>query len=91
MKTNMSKSKLDKLLEQMPAPSEINNEDLKTMLVEFLLDQQEDDVEKKRATRSRLRLDALRLLADIVKNESGGDINDAILGVIAGKKSSADE
>ena len=86
----MSKSRLDKILDAMPNHSEMGNEDLKTLIAEFIMDQQEDDVEKKRATRSRLRLDALRLLADIIKNESGGDINDAILGVIAGKKSEQD-
>ena len=70
----------------MPNHSEMGNDDLKTLIAEFIMDQQEDDVEKKRATRSRLRLDALKLLAEIIKNESGGDINDAILGIIAGKK-----
>ena len=83
----MSKSRLDKVLDQMPNHSEMGNEDLKTLIAEFIMDQQEDDVEKKRATRSRLRLDALKLLAEIIKNESGGDINDAILGIIAGKSS----
>ncbi len=83
----MSKSRLDKVLDQMPNHSDMTNEDLKTLIAEFIMDQGDDDVEKKRATRSRLRLDALKLLAEIIKNESGGDINDAILGIIAGKAS----
>jgi len=83
----MSKSRLDKVLEQLPNHSEIGNDDLKSLITEFIMDQGDDDVEKKRATRSRLRLDALKLLAEIIKNESGGDINDAILGIIAGKSS----
>ena len=82
----MSKSRLDKVLEAMPDHSDMGNSDLKTLIAEFIMDQQEDDVERQRGTRSRLKLEALRLLADIVKNESGGDINDAILAVIAGKK-----
>jgi hypothetical protein len=83
----MSKSRLDKVLDQMPSHSDMGNEDLKTLIAEFIMDQQDDDVEKKRGTRSRLKLDALKLLAEIIKNESGGDINDAILGIIAGKSS----
>ena len=83
----MSKSRLDKVLDQMPSHSDMGNEDLKTLIAEFIMDQQDDDVEKKRGTRSRLKLDALKLLAEIIKNESGGDINDAILGIIAGNSS----
>lgn len=70
----------------MPSHAEMGQADLKTLIAEFIMDQQEDDVERHRGTRSRLKLEALRLLHDIVKSEQGGDINDAILGIIAGKK-----
>ena len=82
----MSKSRLDTVLEGMPDYSDLSNQDLKTLIAEFIMSQPDDDVEKSRGTRSRLKLDALKLLAEIVKSESGGDINDAILGIIAGKK-----
>lgn len=82
----MSKSRLDKVLDAMPSHAEMGQADLKTLIAEFIMDQQEDDVERHRGTRSRLKLEALRLLHDIVKSEQGGDINDAILGIIAGKK-----
>ena len=79
-----SKNRLDKLLNALPDAAEMSHRDLKAMLSEFVLDQPDDDVEKTRGTRSRLKLEALRLLHDIIKSEEGGDINDAILGVIAG-------
>ena len=82
----MGKSRLEKVLDAMPDYGDLTNQDLKTLIAEFIMSQPNDNAEKSRGTRSRLKLDALKLLADIVKSESGGDINDAILGIIAGKK-----
>jgi len=81
----MSKNKLEKLLKQLP-DLDVDAQDLKAMAIQFIMDQEDDEVEEKRGTRSRLKLEALRLLHDIVKAEGGTDLDGAILAVIAGNK-----
>jgi|DEB0MinimDraft_6_1074348.scaffolds.fasta_scaffold83366_2 hypothetical protein len=79
----MSKNKLEKILNQMPsANKDLDAEDLKEMITAFILDQPDDEVEKSRGTRSRLKLDALRLLHDILKSENSDGLESAILSVI---------
>jgi len=91
MSKSKSKNRLEQLLQQLPDYSDMSHSDLKSMIAEFIIDQPEDEVEKKRGTRSRLKLEALRLLHDIIKSEEGGDINSAILGVIAGNSIKGEE
>jgi len=76
------KNRLNKLLKSMPNYEDIGNEDLKTMIVELILDQTDDELESTRGTRSRIKLDALKVLADVVKSENGGDITNAVLSII---------
>lgn len=82
-----SKNKLEKILSGLPN-YDITQQDVKAMAISFILDQEDlsdDDVEKSRGTRSRLKLETLRLLHDIVKSESGGDLESSILAVISNK------
>lgn len=81
------KNKLEALLSGLPS-ADLSSADIKALTINFILDQEdigEDDVEKSRATRSRLKLEALRLLHDINKSENGGDLDSAILAVISKK------
>jgi hypothetical protein len=80
------KNKLEQLINQLPPSAEITSGDIKALTISFILDQEDDDVEKQKGTRSRLKLEALRLLHDINKSENAPDIDSAILAVIAGKK-----
>jgi len=64
------------------ANKDLDAEDLKEMITAFILDQPDDEVEKSRGTRSRLKLDALRLLHDILKSENSDGLESAILSVI---------
>jgi hypothetical protein len=84
-----TKNKLETLIASIPSYGELSSGDIKALTINFILDQEDigtDDAEKNKATRSRLKLEALRLLHDINKSENGGDIDSAILAVIAGKK-----
>jgi len=79
----MSKNKLENILNQLPSSNhDLDAEDLKEMITAFILDQPDDEVEKSRGTRSRLKLDALRLLHDILKSENSDGLESAILSVI---------
>ena len=82
----MKKNKLEELISKLPPASEITSGDIKALTISFILDQEDDEVEKQKGTRSRLKLEALRLLHDINKSENAPDIDSAILAVIAGKK-----
>jgi hypothetical protein len=82
----MKKNKLEELISKLPPSSEITSGDIKALTISFILDQEDDEVEKQKGTRSRLKLEALRLLHDINKSENAPDIDSAILAVIAGKK-----
>lgn len=82
------KNKLEALLSSLPS-ADLSSSDIKALAISFILDQEdigEDDAEKSRATRSRLKLEALRLLHDINKSENGTDLDSAILAVIAKKE-----
>ena len=79
----MSKNKLENILNQLPsANNDLDAEDLKEMITAFILDQPDDEVEKNRGTRSRLKLEALRLLHDVIKSENSDGLESAILSVI---------
>ena len=79
----MSKNKLENILNQIPSSNkDLDAEDLKEMITAFILDQPDDEVEKNRGTRSRLKLEALRLLHDIIKSENSDGLESAILSVI---------
>ena len=76
---------LNDLLEDLSA-EEVGANDVKEALIAYVLDTADDPHDQK-AHRSRLRLEALKVLADIVKAESKikGDDEDAdILNIIRG-------
>ena len=86
--TTKTKNKLETLLTSLPT-TDLSSSDIKALAISFILDQEDigsDDAEKQKATRSRLKLEALRLLHDINKSENGPDLDSAILAVISGKK-----
>ena len=74
---------LQEVINALPDDTAVGVGDVKQMALQFILDTPEDQTD--RAYRSRLKLEALKILADLVKREGAGDIQDAVLMVINGK------
>ena len=71
------------VIDALPDDTQVGVGDVKQMALQFILDTPDDKTD--RAYRSRLKLEALKILADLVKREGGTDISDAVLMVIQGK------
>jgi hypothetical protein len=87
--TPRPKQTLDDLLCDLDA-TEISTSDLKVLVAEFIKETQDDKSEK--GYRARLRLEGLRLLADLMKLEGKEkDLDSSVLQLIRKDNSSNDD
>lgn len=77
---------LDDLLKDLPFDKELSAGDIKSLVVQYIIETK-DDTRDIKGHRSKLRLEALRLLADLTKLEAKTNNTDAdILSIIGAKK-----
>ena len=71
---------LDSLIGALPSP-DVQEKDLKELALQLILDVPKDDSNTK-AARAKVKLEALKLLAEIVRNESKGSTEAALLALL---------
>jgi|TARA_R110000751_G_scaffold87475_1_gene173385 hypothetical protein len=78
------KSKLNTLTDLIDAlPSaDVGSSDLKTLILQLILDTPSDDPSKPYANRSRVKLEALKLLSDINRNDTTSDYEAELLDIL---------
>ena len=83
-KNPTKKSKLNtlsNLIDALPS-ADVSSADLKTLILQLILDTENDDHSKPYANRSRVKLDALKLLSDILRNDSVSDYEAELLDLL---------
>ena len=78
------KSKLNtltNLIDALPT-ADISSADLKTLILQLILDTPSDDPHKPYANRSRVKLEALKLLSDINRNDTTSDYEAELLDIL---------
>lgn len=83
-KNPTKKSKLNtlsNLIDALPS-ADVSSADLKTLILQLILDTENDDPSKPYANRSRVKLDALKLLSDILRNDSVSDYEAELLDLL---------
>ena len=83
-KNPTKKSKLNtlsNLIDALPS-ADVSSADLKTLILQLILDTENDDLSKPYANRSRVKLDALKLLSDILRNDSVSDYEAELLDLL---------
>ena len=78
------KSKLNtltNLIDALPT-ADISSADLKTLILQLILDTPSDDPSKPYANRSRVKLEALKLLSDINRNDTTSDYEAELLDIL---------
>lgn len=70
------------MLQQLPI-QDLDNKDLIALIVQFLQETPDDKTLGDYATRSKVKLDALRLIHDILKNETKSAQHDELLDLLA--------
>jgi len=81
------KSKLNtltNLIDALPS-ADVSSSDLKTLILQLILDTENDDPSKPYANRSRVKLDALKLLSDILRNDSVRDYEAELIEILGDK------
>jgi hypothetical protein len=76
------KRTLNDLIEKLPG-ADIDRDDIKQLALQLILDTSDDTAETK-AARGKLKLDGLKLLADMLRDEDTAETDDALLGLLAG-------
>jgi len=75
------KKNLFELIKHLPT-ADINNSDLKELVLQFIVEVPHDDPNSKFAAKSQCKLSALKLLSDIIRNEDMGSYEEELLGVL---------
>lgn len=86
-KNPTKKSKLNtltNLIDALPS-ADVSSGDLKTLILQLILDTENDDPNKPYANRSRVKLDALKLLSDILRNDSVSDYEAELIEILGDK------
>lgn len=73
---------LKELIDRLPAP-DIQRGDLKALVLQLVMDTPDDLPAAERTPRLKVRLDALRLLADIIRDEGETDTAGELLSLLA--------
>ena len=68
---NKDKKNLFEMIKHLPT-ADINNNDLKELVLQFIVEVPHDDHNSKFAAKSQCKLSALKLLSDIIRNEDMG-------------------
>jgi|TARA_R110000751_G_scaffold84870_1_gene169566 hypothetical protein len=78
------KSKLNTLTDLIDAlpTADVGSADLKTLILQLILDTPSDDPSKPYANRSRVKLEALKLLSDINRNDTTSDYEAELLDIL---------
>jgi len=79
------KQTLADLIDALPSP-DVASSDLKTLILQLILDTPSDDPANHFANRSKVKLEALKLLADINRNDSVGDYEADLLDLLTEKE-----
>ena len=72
---------LANLIAVLPS-SDVDYSDLKTLVLQLITDTPSDSKETHYSSRARIKLDALRLLADIVRNDEKGSFEEDLLSTL---------
>mgnify|MGYP003652019699 CR=1 FL=1 len=72
---------LGNLIALLPS-SDVDYSDLKTLVLQLITDTPSDSKETHYSSRARIKLDALRLLADIVRNDEKGSFEEDLLATL---------
>ena len=78
---NKDKRNLFELIKDLPT-ADINNSDLKELVLQFIVEVPHDTSDSKFAAKSQCKLSALKLLSDIIRNEDMGSYEEELLGVL---------
>ena len=81
MKKKSKLNTLTDLIDALPT-ADVSSSDLKTLILQLLLDTPSDDPLKPYANRSRVKLEALKLLADINRQDSVSDYEAELLDIL---------
>ena len=73
--------KLKDAIKHLPTP-DLGNKDIKDLILRLILEVPEDEVDSGNAARSKVKLDALRLLTDINKQDSDSGIQQDLLDIL---------
>ncbi len=82
MNPRTSKRTLKDIIKELPSP-EVDTNDVKHLVLQLLTEIGEDGPNY--AARSKVKLDALRLLLDCVKSDDDTGYNDQLLDILSGK------
>jgi|TARA_R100000093_G_scaffold65918_1_gene36988 hypothetical protein len=74
---------LHKLIKDLPS-ADVNGLDLKELVLQFIVEVPHDGPEAKHAAKSNCKLAALKLLSEIIKNESTGNYEEELLQILSG-------
>jgi hypothetical protein len=87
---NKDKKNLFELIKNLPT-ADINNSDLKELVLQFIVEVPHDTADSKFAAKSQCKLSALKLLSDIIRNEDMGSYEEELLGVLVNPEDSDSE
>lgn len=73
------------MIDELPT-RDIGNKDLKALLLQLVLDVEPDSPDNAFASRSNVKLNALKILADIVKAEKNDETNDDLINILTNRK-----
>jgi len=79
------KLSLSQLIDALPSP-DVKSGDLKSLILQLILDTPDDNPTNHFANRSKVKLEALKLLADINRNDSVSDYEADLLDILGDKE-----
>ena len=79
------KLSLSQLIDALPSP-DVKSGDLKSLILQLILDTPDDNPTNHFANRSKVKLEALKLLADINRNDSVSDYEADLLDILGEKE-----
>lgn len=79
------KLSLSDLIDALPTP-DVKSGDLKSLILQLILDTPDDNPMNHFANRSKVKLEALKLLADINRNDSVSDYEADLLDILGEKE-----
>ena len=88
-KKPQSNLSLSDLINALPT-SDVGSLDLKALILQLILDTPTDDPHKHFANRSKVKLEGLKILSDILRNDSVGDYEEELLSIL-GEEDSKDD
>lgn len=79
-----TKKTLHMLIEALPN-YDVQTKDIKQLALQLILDTSDDDIDSAYATKGKLKLETLKLLAELIKNEAEGDAEKELLEILSGE------